>query len=81
MTAFLSSDDEVQIGAVFTPLEVGAFAVRTFGVVDRWLEGSTVFDPTMGQGHLLEALVDEAINRGVRLEDIPFERLFGNELS
>ncbi len=81
MTASLSSNDEVRIGAVFTPLEVGAFAVRTFRIVDRWLDGSTVFDPTMGQGHLLEALVDEAVCRGVALEDIPFDRLFGNELS
>lgn len=79
MTTSLSSDDEVQIGAVFTPLEVGAFAVRTYGLVDRWLRGAMVFDPTMGQGHLLQALVDEAMQLGLTPELLPFDRLFGNE--
>jgi hypothetical protein len=71
---------EGPIGAVFTPLRWGRFAVERFGLVQKWLEGASVFDPTMGQGHLLEAMLEAGLARGHALEDLPAGRLYGHEL-
>jgi Type I restriction-modification system methyltransferase subunit len=68
------------VGAVFTPLRWASFAIDRFGIYDAWMSGKTVFDPTMGEGNLLEALVKEAISRGVRTEEIPVQRLYGVEV-
>jgi len=52
-----SSDNNLFIGDVFTPLEWGIFAIERFGFFEKWLSGCTVFDPTMGEGNLLEAFI------------------------
>ena len=41
-------DRKSAIGDVFTPLEWGRAAAQWSGVLDLWLAGGTVFDPTMG---------------------------------
>lgn len=71
----------LRIGDVFTPLKWGEFAVETFGVYTRWLEGATIFDPTMGEGNLLEALITCGNSKGKTLEELPTNNLFGNELN
>lgn len=68
------------LGAVFTPLLWGRFAVERFGLLDAWLSGATVLDPTMGEGHLLEALIAAALERGLRPEELPLDRLTGIEI-
>jgi len=57
------------------------FAAEQFGLYDRWLSGSTVFDPTMGEGNLLEALVHMGLKSGRGIEELPIENLFGVELN
>lgn len=76
-----SSDNSLKIGDVFTPLEWGAFAIDKFKIFDDWLAGCSIFDPTMGPGNLLEALVLHGKKLGYSIDQLPTERLFGNELN
>lgn len=79
-SAFQNSN-QLQIGAIFTPLEWAEFAIRQFDLFEKWMSGKTIFDPTMGEGNLLEALVKTGLKKGFRLEDLPVNRLFGAELN
>jgi len=49
--------NDLFIGNVFTPVEWGIFAIEKFDFFEKWLSGATVFDPTMGEGNLLEAFI------------------------
>jgi hypothetical protein len=71
----------LEIGAVFTPLQWGEFAIDQFGVFEKWMAGATVFDPTMGSGDLLEALVKTGLRKGFSIEELPLKSLHGNELN
>lgn len=75
------SDKTRCIGDVFTPLRWGEFAIQTFGLYEKWMNGATVFDPTMGEGNLLEALVRFGLAQGKTIAELPTARLFGNELN
>jgi len=68
------------IGEVFTPLAWGRFAVSQAGLVDQWLSGRTILDPTLGNGQLLAALVESALADGHSPEALPFGNLYGIEL-
>lgn len=68
------------VGAVFTPALGGRFAVSRAKLVERWLAGATILDPTMGDGGLLAALVESALYAGHPLSALPFDRLWGVEL-
>ena len=70
-----------KIGTIFTPLRWGKFAVERFDIFKKWMAGATVFDPTMGSGNLLEALVEYGIEQGFPVSDLPINLLFGNELN
>ena len=76
-----SSDNNLFIGDVFTPLEWGIFAIERFGFFEKWLSGCTVFDPTMGEGNLLEAFILLGISKKLSLSELPTHNLFGNELN
>ncbi|WP_448528704.1 Eco57I restriction-modification methylase domain-containing protein [Raineya sp.] len=75
------SDKNLKIGDVFTPLNWGEFAIEKFGLFPKWLNGATVFDPTMGEGNLLEAFISYGLAKGFTIDNLPTERLFGNELN
>ena len=79
MTASAFFDDTLKIGDVFTPVEWGQFAIDEHKLFSPWLAGKTIFDPTMGEGKLLEAFVIEGLERGYRVEDLPLHNLFGCE--
>ncbi len=68
------------IGRIFTPLPWARWAVREFGLLRPWLDGASVFDPTMGDGVLLEALVLEGLAAGVPAAGLPADRLYGVDL-
>ncbi len=74
-------DPGLQIGNIFTPPEWAEFAIRRFGIFDRWMAGASVFDPTMGSGNLLAALIDHGIKQGYAIGHLPTDRLYGNELN
>jgi len=72
---------KIKIGDVFTPFRWGRFAIEQFGIFERWMNGSTVFDPTMGQGNLLITLVQHGVEKGFKPKELPILNLFGNELN
>ena len=74
-------DTTLKIGDVFTPITAGKFAVEQFQIFQQWLDGASVFDPTMGKGNLLEALIEYGIEKGYQVEELPTSTLFGNELN
>ncbi|MFT5778665.1 MAG: hypothetical protein ACI837_001621 [Crocinitomicaceae bacterium] len=76
-----SRNNHFEIGVVFTPTKWGKFAVEQFGIFEEWMAGSTVFDPTMGNGDLLEALIVTGLKKGYTLKQLPIKSLFGNELN
>ncbi len=75
------SDKTLRIGDVFTPLSWADFAIEKFDIFQKWLNGATIFDPTMGEGNLLEALIAHGLSKGYKIQDLPVNRLFGNELN
>ena len=75
------SDKDLQIGDVFTPLKWGEFAIAKFDIFSKWINGASVFDPTMGEGNLLEALITYGLTQGLSIHELPTNRLFGNELN
>ena len=81
MSILNSSDKGLKIGNIFTPITLGEFAIKEFGIFDKWLSGASVFDPTMGIGNLLESLIIHGLRNKYSLEELPLERLFGNELN
>lgn len=69
------------IGVVFTPLDWAIFASKHFGIYNAWINGSSVFDPTMGRGNLLAALIQIGLNSGLSVKQMPTHTLHGNELN
>lgn len=78
---FNLSDKNLQIGDVFTPLKWAEFAIAKFDIFQKWINGASVFDPTMGEGNLLEGLITYGLSKGLSIHDLPTNRLFGNELN
>lgn len=72
---------QMQIGDVFTPFRWGRFAIEQFGIFERWMKGATIFDPTMGQGNLLIALIQYGVEKGFKPNELPILKLFGNEIN
>ncbi len=79
MTTLNSTD--LNIGAVFTPIEWGKFAIEKLGIFQKWLAGAKILDPTMGQGHLLLSLVDYGLSQGYMNKNLPIKNLYGVELN
>ena len=75
------SDKDLQIGDVFTPIKWGEFAIDKFDLFSKWLNGASIFDPTMGEGNLLESLITYGLSKGFSIENLPINNLFGNELN
>jgi len=63
----------------FTPTLWGRFAVKQHQIVEKWLNGAIILDPTMGAGHLFRALIDEALILGCPLAKLPIANLYGIE--
>jgi hypothetical protein len=72
---------DLRTGSVFTPPAWAAFAIEKYGLLELWLGGKTFFDPTMGEGNLLAALVEAALKNGHALADLPLANLFGLEIN
>ena len=77
----ISEKKHTKIGSVFTPSNWATFAIEQFGIFDFWMEGKSIFDPTMGDGQLLASLIDFGLKKGYSVEELPFNLLFGNELN
>lgn len=71
-----SRSPDKPIGAVFTPLKWAKWVVQTFGVVEKWLSGASVCDPTAGEGAFAFALIDLAESMGAIVDDTLLNRLY-----
>jgi hypothetical protein len=63
----------------FTPRPWAIWLAEGSGIVEDWLNGATVFDPTCGRGDLLLGLLAAARRRGLKLDELPVSRLHGVE--
>lgn len=63
----------------FTPRDWAIWLAERSGVVDAWLQGASVLDPTCGRGDLLLGLIAAGIQRGRDLAQLPLHRLYGIE--
>jgi len=82
--SILSSNNKTNtltIGAVFTPQIWAQFAIKEFDLFTKWLNGATIFDPTMGEGHLLDALINFGIRQKIEPQELPIHNLFGVEMN
>jgi len=75
------SNKLLKIGDVFTPLKWANFAIEKYDIYTQWIDGASVFDPTMGNGNLLSSLIEYGISKGKLISELPTEKLFGNELN
>jgi hypothetical protein len=78
LKAHMSSQNS--IGEIFTPPAWATFAAQKATLTQKWLQGATILDPFMGQGALLQALINEALGQGLTPDQLPLHRLFGFEL-
>ncbi len=74
------SNTSIGFGAVTTPLLWAEFAASEFGIFDRWIAGATVFDPTMGEGALLESLISLGVKADIAPHQLPLSSLYGVEI-
>src|SRR6267154_2187050 len=63
----------------FTPRPWAIWLAECSGIVDAWLGGATVFDPTCGRGDLLLGLMAAGLRRGWPAPELPISRLHGVE--
>ena len=73
--------NDLKIGTVFTPDEWAKFAIEKYSLFDDWIAGKTIFDPTMGEGNLLDALVSYGLEKKYALSQLPVHNLYGLELN
>ncbi|OHD13498.1 MAG: hypothetical protein A2Z96_01525 [Spirochaetes bacterium GWB1_48_6] len=67
------------LGAVFTPPPTALWGAEISGLLDLWIQGGRILDPTCGSGNLLLALVEGARNRGLKISQEMISRLYGME--
>jgi hypothetical protein len=78
---FDAHNRDLLMGTVFTPRRWAEFAVAETGLFQKWIDGATIFDPTMGEGNLLSALITYGMVKGFGVRELPWHRLYGNELN
>lgn len=80
MQDYHSSNYNRKFGAVFTPM-VWAKKIVEKHFFSEWLNGSTILDPTAGEGVFIEAFLSIAREKGIELTKEKLSRLFGIELN
>jgi hypothetical protein len=70
-----------ETGCVFTPSKWADFAIEKYGLIEKWIGGSAVLDPAMGNGELLVSMISHALKKGYSIEAIPVQRLYGIEIN
>jgi len=72
--------DDLNIGVFFTPPRWARWAVERYGVHRAWADGAVVLDPSAGEGALLEAVVQTALDEGLAVTGPMLARLHGVEV-
>ncbi len=79
MSTEVSRSRKKQIGAFFTPLPLACEMIRAHGIHRMWAGGRSVFDPSAGNGALLEALILCCLEDGLKIDGSMLQRLKGCE--
>ena len=72
---------KLNIGTFDTPKHLAKFFIKEFGILEQWINGNSVFDPTMGEGNLIVSLIELALENGHSINDLPLHSLYGNEIN
>lgn len=67
------------LGAIFTPLKWAKWALQETGTFQAWLEGSSILDPTAGNGAFLRAMLELAKEQNVSVSPSMLAQLHGVE--
>ena len=73
-------EESFSVGRVFTPPKWATWCAEKFKVYESWREGSTIFDPTCGQGVFFLSLLSIAEDRRQTVQPNDLSRLFGVEI-
>ena len=65
MTFVTSPSETFSIGEIFTPIKWARWLLNEWGIVEKWIDGASICDPTAGNGVFALALFDAAKQRGV----------------
>lgn len=66
---------DVNIGQVFTPQKWAKWLINKWDIIDAWLDGAHICDPTAGQGSFIMAMLHIARNRGIAITPERLSRL------
>lgn len=69
-----------RLGNVFTPIDWAIYFIEKYKIFEKWINGASVFDPTMGEGNLLEALIEYGLKNSYTIQNLPVHNLFGCEI-
>jgi len=72
--------EESNFGVVYTPRKWAEWALVESGIFERWLNGETVVDPTVGDGSFILSLLNIANERKVKVSKKMVANLFGYDL-
>jgi hypothetical protein len=75
----LGEGAESPIGVFFTPLKQVKWVLEKYQILNKWIDGAAIFDPTAGEGRFLEGLIDLAISHGITVNAKMLARLWANE--
>ncbi len=65
-----------KIGQVFTPLKWAVWLIEKWGVFDLWLEGSSICDPSAGEGVFALALLKIAERKDIKVSHEMISRIW-----
>lgn len=72
--------DNTRIGVVYTPAFWSSWAIKHFHVVESWLSGKTIVDPTVGDGSFIRSLIEETLKSGSKITEKMISNLYGFDL-
>ena len=65
----------LKVGQVFTPMPWAEWLVTRWGILDSWISGATICEPTAGQGGFVLALFKLARSKGIQITPELLSRL------
>ena len=72
--------DSQRIGVVYTPEYWSSWAISHFHVVDSWVSGKTIVDPTVGDGSFIRSLIEETLKAESKITEQMISNLYGFDI-
>lgn len=73
-------DANERIGVVYTPSQWSSWAIQHYDLVNSWVSGSSVVDPTVGDGSFIRSLIAATVKSGAQITNEMIRNLFGFDL-